>query len=62
MGGVLAIVSEYNPFHNGHLMHLNTSKQITNADFSIAIISGNFVQRGDTSLIDKWRNGSKRWF
>ena len=54
MGGVLAIVSEYNPFHNGHLMHLNTSKQITNADFSIAIISGNFVQRGDTSLIDKW--------
>lgn len=54
MGGILAVVSEYNPFHNGHLMHLNLSKQITKADFSIAIITGNFVQRGDTSIVDKW--------
>ena len=54
MSGILAIVSEYNPFHNGHLKHLKTSKQITKADFSIAVISGNFVQRGDTSIVDKW--------
>ena len=54
MGGVLGIVSEYNPFHNGHLMHLNYSKDLTKADFTIAIMTGNFVQRGDTSLIDKW--------
>lgn len=54
MSGILAIISEYNPFHNGHLKHLTFSKQLTKADFSIAIISGNFVQRGDASLVDKW--------
>lgn len=54
MSGILAVISEYNPFHNGHLKHFNFSKQLTKADFSIAIISGNFVQRGDTSIVDKW--------
>lgn len=54
MGGVLGIVSEYNPFHNGHIMHLKKSLELTKADFTIAIMSGNFVQRGSTSIIDKW--------
>lgn len=54
MSGVLGIVTEYNPFHNGHVLHLNESKKITNADFTIAIMSGNFVQRGETSIFDKW--------
>lgn len=54
MSGILGIVSEYNPFHNGHLHHLEVSKQLANSDFTIAVMSGNFVQRGDTSLIDKW--------
>lgn len=54
MDGILGIVSEYNPFHNGHLHHLKQSKEITNASFTVAVMSGNFVQRGDTSLIDKW--------
>ena len=54
MGGILGIVSEYNPFHNGHLHHLQVSKQLSNSDFSIAVMSGNFIQRGETSLIDKW--------
>lgn len=54
MNGVLGIVSEYNPFHNGHLHHLNYSKEITNSTFSIAVMSGNFTQRGDTALVDKW--------
>ena len=54
MSGILAVISEYNPFHNGHLKHLNTSKQLTKADFSIAIISGNFVQRGEPAFVDKW--------
>ena len=48
------MVSEYNPFHNGHLRHLEISKQLTNSSYTIAVMSGNFVQRGDTSLIDKW--------
>ena len=54
MNKVLGIIAEYNPFHNGHLYHLNESKKAVDADYTVAIISGNFVQRGDTSLVDKW--------
>ena len=54
MGNVLGIIAEYNPFHNGHLYHLIESKKITNSDFSIAVMSGNFTQRGDISIVDKW--------
>ena len=54
LNGILGIVSEYNPFHNGHVHHLQISKQATKTDFSIAVMSGNFVQRGDTSIINKW--------
>ena len=54
MNGILGIVSEYNPFHNGHLYHLNYSKKITKSLFTIAVMSGNFTQRGDTALVDKW--------
>ena len=51
---VLGIIAEYNPFHNGHLYHLQESKKLVNADYSICIMSGNFTQRGDVALIDKW--------
>ena len=54
MGKVLGIIAEYNPFHNGHLHHLQNSLKLTKADYTIAIITGNFTQRGSTSLIDKW--------
>ena len=54
MSKVLGIIAEYNPFHNGHLYHLENSKKLTGCDYSIAIISGNFVQRGSTSIINKW--------
>ncbi len=54
MNKVLGIVAEYNPFHNGHIYHINESKKAVNANYAIAVMSGNFVQRGDTSLIDKW--------
>lgn len=54
MSKVLGIVAEYNPFHNGHLYHINESKKAVGADYTVAVISGNFVQRGDTSLVDKW--------
>ena len=45
MSKVLGIIAEYNPFHNGHLYHLENSKKLTDCDYSIAIISGNFTQR-----------------
>ncbi len=51
---VLGIVSEYNPFHNGHLYHLNKSMEITGADAVIAIMSGNFTQRGEPAVFNKW--------
>ena len=54
MSKVLGIIAEYNPFHNGHLYHLENSKKLTGCDYTIAIISGNFTQRGSTSIIDKW--------
>lgn len=54
MAKVLGIIAEYNPFHNGHLYHLQNSINITGADYTVAVISGNFTQRGSTSLIDKW--------
>lgn len=54
MGKVLGIVAEYNPFHNGHLHHLEEAKKLTGATHVVAVISGNFTERGSTALINKW--------
>ena len=54
MSNVLGIISEYNPFHNGHLHHLNESKKMSHSDYSVAIMTGNFTQRGEPSIVDKW--------
>ena len=54
MSRVAGIIAEYNPFHNGHLYHIARTKQETNAQYIIAVISGNFVQRGNTSIVNKW--------
>ena len=51
---VLGIIAEYNPFHNGHLYHIKQSISQDNSDCVVCVISGNFVQRGNTSIIDKW--------
>lgn len=51
---VLGIIAEYNPFHNGHLFQLQTAKKQSKASATVAITSGNFVQRGDTSIMNKW--------
>lgn len=54
MSKVLGIIAEYNPFHNGHLLHLEKSKKICDAQYSVCVMSGNFVQRGNTSIVNKW--------
>ena len=54
MARVVGIIAEYNPFHNGHYYHLQKAKQEANADYCIAVISGNFTQRGDASIVNKW--------
>ncbi|MDD7305928.1 MAG: nucleotidyltransferase family protein [Peptoniphilaceae bacterium] len=51
----LAIISEFNPFHNGHKYLLDKSKEITKADLALTIMSGDFVQRGEPAIIDKFR-------
>lgn len=51
---ITGIVVEYNPFHNGHIYHINKAKEITNPDLLIAITSGNFSQRGEISIINKF--------
>lgn len=47
------IIVEYNPFHNGHQLHIERTRQRTGADFIIAVMSGDFVQRGAPAIIDK---------
>ena len=53
MSGVLGIIADYNPFHNGHLLHLNQSKKATNCNYTICVMTGNFTQRGEPSIVDK---------
>ncbi|WP_330948434.1 nucleotidyltransferase [Virgibacillus sp. MG-45] len=48
------LVVEYNPFHNGHLYHLQQAKKTTDADIMIAVMSGSFLQRGEPAIIDKF--------
>lgn len=51
---VLGLITEYNPFHYGHIHHLKKSLSLTSSNYSIAVMSGSFVQRGEPSFIDKW--------
>ena len=51
---VLGIIAEYNPFHYGHLYHLNRSKREVEADYTVAVMSGQFTQRGEAAIADKW--------
>ena len=48
-----AIIAEYNPFHKGHLYHINKTKEKTGDSSIIAIMSGNFTQRGEPAILDK---------
>ena len=49
-----AIIAEYNPFHNGHQYHIARTREATGAKFIVVIMSGNFVQRGDCAVCDKF--------
>ena len=50
----VGLITEYNPFHNGHLYHLEESLKLSDADISVAVMSGHFLQRGEPALTDKW--------
>jgi predicted nucleotidyltransferase len=51
---VAGIITEYNPFHNGHKYHIEEARRVAGADYIIAVMSGNFVQRGTPAIIDKY--------
>ncbi|GKX66272.1 nucleotidyltransferase [Inconstantimicrobium mannanitabidum] len=51
---ITGIITEYNPFHNGHKFHIDESKKLTNCDGIICVMSGNFTQRGLPAILDKW--------
>ena len=48
------VIAEYNPFHNGHLNHLREAKRLAGDDAVIVVMSGNFVQRGEPAILNKW--------
>lgn len=51
---IIGVVAEYNPFHNGHLYHLNKIKELYPNCTIIVVLSGHFMQRGEPSIINKW--------
>lgn len=50
---IVGLITEYNPFHNGHLYHIEKAKEITGADAVIVVMSGNYVQRGAPAIMPK---------
>lgn len=57
MNKICGIIAEYNPLHNGHIYHIRATRRIGKVDFVVAIISGNFMQRGVPAILDKWTRG-----
>ena len=51
----IGVIAEYNPFHNGHLYHLKKIKEKYKDSPIILIMTGNFTERGDVAIIDKWK-------
>lgn len=51
---ITGIIVEYNPFHNGHLYHLNKARELTDPDVLVAVMTGNYNLRGDVSIINKF--------
>lgn len=51
---VMAVICEYNPFHNGHAYQLKKQKEALSCDAVLCLMSGHFVQRGEPAICDKW--------
>lgn len=51
---VVGIISEYNPFHEGHTYQIRKAKELTGADYVVIIMNGDFVQRGEPAIFDKY--------
>ncbi len=51
---VVGLITEYNPFHNGHFYHIKEARKETGADYCVVVMSGNYVQRGAPAFLDKY--------
>ncbi|MGL4791619.1 MAG: nucleotidyltransferase family protein, partial [Anaerotignaceae bacterium] len=51
---ICGIIAEYNPFHNGHKLHIEESLKISGCSHVVVAMSGNFVQRGEPAIVNKW--------
>ena len=51
---VTGIIAEYNPFHQGHAYHLARARELTGADRLLVVMGGNFMQRGEPAIVDKY--------
>ena len=51
---VTGIIAEYNPFHKGHMYHIEQARISTGCDYIIVAVSGDFVQRGEPAVFDKY--------
>ena len=51
---IVGIITEYNPLHNGHLYHIEETRRLSKCDVLICVMSGNFTQRGEPALVDKF--------
>ena len=54
---IVGIIAEYNPLHNGHLYQIQKAKESSKAEAVVVVLSSNFVQRGEPSILDKWNRG-----
>lgn len=52
---IVGLITEYNPFHAGHLYHMQQARELTGADYCVVLMSGSFVQRGEPAIFDKYR-------
>ncbi|WPC22474.1 nucleotidyltransferase [Pediococcus inopinatus] len=52
---ICSVIAEFDPFHNGHQYLLDQAKKLTHADVLVVFMSGNFLQRGEPAIVDKWK-------
>lgn len=50
---IAAVIAEYNPFHTGHRYHIRRTRELSGADYVVAIMGGNFTQRGEAAILEK---------
>ena len=51
---IVSVIAEFNPFHNGHKRQIEFIKRELKPDYTVAFLSGNFTQRGEPAILDKY--------